>query len=67
MSRQDLVISHRQRIHFNLSNLCGSILENTGRAGTGLWPTLEGLEQARLLSVKLPKLLVFKTSFFFFC
>ena len=26
---EDLVISHRQRIHF--------ILENTGRAGTGLW------------------------------
>ena len=46
-------------------NLCGSILEDTGHAGTGLWPTLEGLEQAQLLSVELPKLLVFKTSFFF--
>ena len=47
---------------FNSSNLCGSIFENTGRAGTGLWPMSEALEQARLLSVELPKLLVFKST-----
>ena len=32
LSWEDLVISHMQQIHFNSSNLCGSIFENTGRA-----------------------------------